>query len=114
MEDDPTALLNSFLEIYNRSMTANRDKFPYCHIWRAVEHKTPDLGVGFVLMDDRPKACCHISLVDGELKKLAYMDDNNPPPARTVRMSYVEEVVKSPEKYIADPSLLNWDWMRSR
>jgi hypothetical protein len=111
-DEDAEQLLEQFLEICNMSMTANREKFPYCHIWRAAETEASAKQCEFVLVDDRPKALCQISLVDGTIKVVASDDKADATPVMKVRMSYIEKVVKSPGKYIEDPSLINWDWMR--
>lgn len=113
-EKDPEHLLECFLDVCNRSILSNRDKFPFCQIWRAAERGMATKRVEFILVDDRPKALCHISLVGGAIVPSEPDEERSAPPAVKINMSYVEDVVKEPEKYIEDPSLLNWDWMRVR
>lgn len=33
-------------------------------------------------------------------------------PMHSLHMHYVLEVVGEPDRYVADPSLINWDWLR--
>lgn len=113
-EQDPKRLLEYFLEVCNRSILNNREKFPFCQIWRAAEQNMAAKRIEFILVDDRPKALCHISLIDGTIVSSEPDEERSAPPAIKINMSYVEEVVREPEKYIKDPTLLNWDWMRSR
>lgn len=114
--DTHLALLLRYLDICNHVMAANNDRFPYRQIWSALQDAGGGDPVIQLLHDGKPQAACIISLGKTaisaepmELSKLDSMADLLP--VYPVEMSYVLQVLASPDLFIADPSRINWDWI---
>lgn len=112
-----TQLLLDYLDICNKVMAANRHRFPYRQIWAAGEQaRSGDLAV-LALYDEAPKARCIVSMGEKLIsveqilaggREMSAVDF----PVHGVALGYVMDVLKAPDKYVADPSLINWDWLK--
>ncbi|MCB2081765.1 MAG: hypothetical protein H6908_01745 [Hyphomicrobiales bacterium] len=109
---DVDALFKAYLEVCNKAMDANKDRFPYKHIWEAVEKVLADKEIEIRVIDDQPKAAYtlrignhHIEIANGE----KHSDDG-----WKVSTSYLKEVVEHPEEYIRNPAKIDWEWLRYR
>ena len=104
-------LLQDYVSVCNRVLQENRDRFPYSHIWRAAEEALSGRAIKFAVFDDQPKAECTISIEANVLsEKTEALQDEAP----VMRLSaqYMEDVVSNPEKYVGDPSLIDWGWLK--
>lgn len=110
-------LLHAYLDICNKVLAANRDRFPYRQIWTAGQEALSGRPVILSLHDDVPKAHCAVEIGEHHISAEAVQHHElharkQSSPVHTVRLTYLLEVVAEPDKYVADPSLINWDWLR--
>ena len=117
--DDEThlVLLLRYLEICNQVMSANCHRFPYAQIWSAGEDARSGSPVVLLLVDGEVKAACVVTLGKAEIVAeplpLSDLSDmNGTLPRHAVDMGYVLQVVSTPDLYVADPSKINWDWLK--
>lgn len=110
-------LLLRYVDVCNKVLSANRQRFPYRQIWSAGEHALSGRSVVLALHDDGALARCIVAM--GEASISVEMLEPSQPPCQCqtltvypVKLSYVLEVITEPDRYIADPSLINWDWLR--
>lgn len=112
--DTYASLLEQYLEICNRAMQENRDRFPYSQIWQAGEQALSGRAVELAVVDDQPKAQKCVTLHSNQIDGPEPEDMRDDPPVMRLSASYLEDVVAHPEKYIENPSLIDWDWLQLR
>lgn len=110
-QNDYEDLLQAYVNVCNRVLQENWDRFPYSHIWRAAEGAMSGRMVRFAVVDDEPKAECTVSM---EAKSLNESQDVKTGEAPVMRLSarYMADVVANPDKYVGDPSLIDWGWLK--
>ena len=106
-------LFQNYIEVCNRALAANKDRFPFKQILEAAQGRAVSPLVDVCVIDDiaEPKFTLHI-----ERRKIIAEKHG---PAETcaceakwsIRKSYLEDVVNHPEEYIKNPALIDWDWM---
>ncbi len=106
---DEQARLEAYLEICNRVLEANRDRFPFSRIWEAGEEALCGRAVALAVVDEEPKASCVVRLENRHIEATEPPDEV--PPVTRISKRYVDDVIAHPEKYIADPSLIDWRWL---
>jgi hypothetical protein len=113
-EADYRSLLRNYVALCNEAIEANRNKFPYSHLWRAAMENQDNTHLTFELIDDRPKCDLPIKLSEERLiPREEKNPDCNPYKDRVmvVKMSYLEKVLNNPAEFIANPALLDWEWL---
>lgn len=110
-------LLQAYLDICNKVLAANRDRFPYRQIWSAGEEALSGRTVILSLHDDVPKAHCLVAFGESHISTEVLAAETlhlhkERLPVHAVRLTYLLDVVAEPDKYVADPSLINWDWIK--
>lgn len=110
-------LLLQYLEVCNKVLVANRHRFPYRQIWAAGERALHGEPVVLALYDEVPKARCVVAMGETSIS-VEPMNENRSRgnlhdlSVHAVSLGYVLEVIAEPDRYVADPSLINWDWLR--
>jgi len=107
-------LLEQYLEICNKVMQQNRDRFPYSQIWQAGEQALSGRAVELAVVDDAPKAHKCVTLEACKINSEPTGKAAEDPPVMRLSASYLEDVVAHPDKYIDNPSLIDWDWLTIR
>ncbi len=105
------AQLEAYLRICNAALEANSKRFPYNRIWQAGEDALKGRCVELALIDDEPKARCRITLSEHHIERTG--EDGEAPPVTRLSKQYIEDVLANPEKYISDPSLIDWRWLKA-
>ncbi len=110
-------MLMTYLEVCNKVMLANRDRFPYRQIWAASEKALRGNPVILTLVTDSAKASCRVAMDKSAIKVHPLASACVPsccqvPAVHAVAADYVEDVLSDPDRYVADPSLINWDWLK--
>ena len=103
------ARLQQYLEICNRVLEANRDRFPFNRIWEAGEAALKGRSVALAVVDEEPKASCVVRLENQHIEEAEATGDG--PPTTRISKQYIEDVLAHPDKYIDDPSLIDWRWL---
>lgn len=111
MTDSMQALFAKYMEICNEAMEANKDAFPYKHMWEAAEESLRGNGAHVTVYDDDPKGDYNLQLHDKHLEAQENVADGRP--GWRINKSYMREVVENAEAYIKDPSLLDWQWLKT-
>jgi hypothetical protein len=106
------ARLEAYLEICNKVLEANRDRFPFSRIWEAGEAALKGRTVALAVVDDEPKASCVVRLENKHIE--ATEEGGECPPVTRLSKQYVEDVLAHPDKYIADPALIDWGWLMGK
>ena len=107
-------LFREYLDVCNRALEANKDKFPYKQLWSMTESVLDDSSVKFAVYDDRPKECYSLKLEDHKIKPVKKCDTEDAKEAWRMNLSYLQRVVEHPEEYIEHPAKLDWEWLKSR
>lgn len=112
--DDLAADLGRYIAVCNDIIACNRQRFPFAQIWRALEDKLAGKPVEFVVArheeDGQQWAVFldgEIRLVDGSAANLGLLKAGT----KKVALSYLKAVLDDPSRYIANPALIDWDWV---
>ncbi|MCJ9427744.1 hypothetical protein [Kordiimonas marina] len=113
-EESYDELMRQYLELCNKALEANKDRFPYGPIWKAAEEAMAGNEVEFALVDDAPKARMAVSMKDTKINfHECNCDCHGEVPIRRISADYIRKMLEDPEKVIEDPSLLDWDWLKT-
>ena len=102
-------LLESYVAVCNDVISANRDRFPYGQIWEAAEQSLFGRCFRFEITGGETNRFCPCTFHEGRIYPI-----QSESACMTVRFSedYVRSVVEHPEKFIDNPTLINWDWLQ--
>jgi len=112
-KDAYDGLLKDYLRVCNKVLHENRNRFPYSQIWHAGEEALCGKSIRFAVYDDEPKAQCEVTLAENRIKSGDDGKDRDPPTKR-LSVQYLEDVVADPQKYIENPALIDWDWLKPK
>ncbi|MEX0298162.1 MAG: hypothetical protein AB3N28_03770 [Kordiimonas sp.] len=108
--------LKQYLSVCNTIVACNRERFPFAQIWRALEDKLADHIVEFVVASHEEEGRQWVLFSDGRIRSL----DGPPLSQKTARtvvkkvsLHYLQDVINDPPRYIANPALIDWDWVFS-
>lgn len=107
-------VFQKYLEICNRSIEQNKNKFPYTEIWGARFKTLEDEAtLHAIVYDDRPKMEFMLRLTrDMKIeileKKPVSSEDEWP-----FTYQYLKRVVDNPQEYIENPAKLEWGWLKA-
>lgn len=103
-----------YLDVCNRALEKNRDKFPYTEIWKT---RWKALGSHNILQcavyDDRPKIIYTLELTEDMQIKIIRKATVTPEDVWPFKYSFLKHVVEHPEEYIEHPANLDWGWLTS-
>lgn len=105
-------LFQKYLDICNRALAANKDRFPYKQIWETSEKILREKTVPVAIYDDQPKAVYHLTLHDNHIDTVDG-SEQDVDHFWKMNISYLEKVTSHPEEYIRNPAKIDWDWLRS-
>lgn len=111
MPDDMSydRLLERYFCICNEAMKAHGQEFPYSVMFGAMADKLKTCPVSVAVYDDLPKAAGSVTLAGDELEVRPFVEEKSGRVAR-VPLSELMNVVQDPERYISDPTLIDWTW----
>ena len=95
-------------------VACNKQRFPFAQIWRAIENKLEGQPVGFVVVGHEKTAQRWAILQNGEIKQVDAEEMFTPKQAartKKVSMAYLQAVLTDTPRYIANPALIDWDWL---
>lgn len=106
-------LFQKYLDVCNRALKANKDRFPFKQILQAVQTEEEARTVEVSIVDDRPSSDFMIQLKSDKIQAERHNTCGNCQcdGKWNVRKSYLEDVVRNPQKYIDNPARIDWDWM---
>lgn len=103
-----------YVEVCNRAIEANKDKFPYTEIWGArLKSLQDEVKIHAVVFDDRPKLAYMLRLTKEMKIEIAEKKELPPEDAWPFTYQYLKRVVEHPQEYIANPARLQWGWLQN-
>ena len=112
--DNYDELFKAYVRICNKALDEHQDEFPYKQLCQATKSMLGNNSVKVAVYDDRPKECYGLQLVDNKISFSKESNDVAENGAWRINLSYLQQVVENPEKYIKHPAKLDWEWLRSR
>lgn len=111
-------VFQQYLEICNRAIKQNKNKFPYTEIWGSrlqakVKAKEEAIKIHAVVFDDRPKVSFELQLTEDMKIKILDMKEVPPEDAWPFTYQYLKRVVENPKEYIENPAKLEWGWLKT-
>lgn len=106
-------LFRQYVEVCNRALEANKDKFPYKQLWDVTQAVMKDETIPVAIYDDQPKATYALRFKDHHIDADAVEQELEEHPWH-LNTSYLEEVVSHPDDYINNPAKIDWDWLCNR
>jgi hypothetical protein len=109
-------VFQQYLQICNRAIEQNRNKFPYTEIWGARFAKLgsdKEAILQAIIYDDRPKVEFTLRLTKDmkiEIVEKKPIPDGEEWP---FTYQYLKRVVDNPKEYIENPAKLEWGWLKT-
>ncbi len=101
-----------YLDICNRAIEKNKDKFPYSEVWKARwKGMEPGNTLQCAVYDDRPKVLYTLQLTEDMKIKIVEKKHVVPEDAWPFKYSYLKQVIDNPDDYIEHPAKLDWGWL---
>lgn len=112
--DDYEQVFQQYLEICNRAIEQNRDKFPYTEIWGArFKALEAEATLHAVVYDDRPKVEFVLRLTRDMKIEIVEKKAIAPEEEWPFTYQYLKRVVDNPQEYIDHPAKLEWGWLKT-
>lgn len=107
-------VFQQYLEICNRAIELNKNKFPYTEIWgvrlKALED---EIKIQAVVFDDRPKLAYMLRLTKDMKIEIAEKKELPREDAWPFTYQYLKRVVDNPKEYLENPARLEWGWLQN-
>lgn len=108
------AELRQYISICNNVIACNRQRFPFAQIWRALEDKLDGKPLEFVVARHEEDGHQWAVFLEGEIRVVEGSEASLGPVkagTKKVALSYLKAVLDDPSRYIANPALIDWDWV---
>jgi len=106
-------VFQQYLEICNRAIEQNKNKFPYTEIWGArLKTLENEMNIHAVVFDDRPKLAYILQLTKDMKIKIVEKKIIPPEDSWPFTYQYLKRVVDNPQEYIENPAKLEWGWLK--
>lgn len=107
-------LFQQYVEICNRAIEKNKNKFPYTEIWGSrLKALKDEATLNAIVYDDRPKLAVKLRLTPDMKIEIAEKKPIPPEDAWPFTYQYIKRVVDHPQEYIENPAKLEWGWLRT-
>lgn len=106
--------LGRYLTVCSNIVASNKSRFPFAQIWRALEEKLGGRPIEFVVADREAEARQWAVLLDGEIRLVDGAPASLEPikaGRKKILSSDLKAVLEDPSRYIANPALVDWDWV---
>jgi hypothetical protein len=105
-------IFERYLDVCNRAIEKNKDKFPYMEIWKARWKKLrSDNILECAVYDDRPKIIYKLQLTEDMKIRIIEKTHAVPNDVWPFKYSYLKHVVENQQDYIDHPANLDWGWL---
>ncbi len=108
--------LQQYLSVCNTVVVCNKERFPFAQIWRAMEDRLAGQVIEFVVADHEEEGQQWVVFSSGEIRRLEdppRRSDRTSVMTKKVTLPYLLAVLDDPPRYIANPALIDWDWVPS-
>jgi hypothetical protein len=107
-------VFQQYLEICNRAIEQNKNKFPYTEIWGTrLKALKDEMEIEAIVYDDRPKAAFMLRLTKDMKIEIVKKKTLPPEDAWPFTYQYLKRVVDNPQDYIENPAKLEWGWLKT-
>jgi len=111
---DYEQVFQQYLEICNRAIEQNKNKFPYTEIWGTrLKEMKEEMDIHAVIFDDRPKLVYKLRLTPDMKIEIAEKKEMTVEDAWPFMYQYLKRVVDNPQEYIENPAKLEWGWLKT-
>lgn len=111
---DYEQVFQQYLEVCNRAIEQNKNKFPYTEIWgERLKSLKEEAVVHAVIFDDRAKLAVKLRLTPDMKIEIAEKKPIPPEDAWPFTYQYLKRVVENPKEYIDNPAKLEWGWLKT-
>jgi len=106
-------LIQCYLDVCNRALAMNKDRFPFKQILGAAQDAERDRIIEVDVTDSYPKQSYMMNINGDHIvaKPHGDCDDCQCDRQWSVTRSYLRDVVQNQETYIQNPANIDWRWM---
>lgn len=102
--------LCDYISICNDVMEANRTRFPFTQIWHALEAEVAERPIEYSVAHLGKTAKLTATIIDLRIKLVSSPSNTRwPEITQKIDWPYMASVLKNPQRFIANPVLLNWN-----
>ena len=110
--DEYERIFEMYLDVCNKALERNKDKFPFKEIWNArVKSLGQDSVLQCAVYDDRPKVIYSLKLTEDMKIEIIKKESAVQEDVWPFKVSYLKHVIDNPEEYIEHPANLDWGWL---
>lgn len=114
---ETTSLFTDALVTMNAAIEANEDKLPYRLFLEASKKLDVELTMGVAIYKedpDTPHDYYTVNFHENRIELVSHGKEKDIDIAWKVSEDYLRKLQEDPDKYIQNPALLDWDWLKSR
>ncbi|WP_262695710.1 hypothetical protein [Kordiimonas aquimaris] len=101
--------LSDYIGVCNTIMSANTERFPFAHIWQALEEELAGRLIEYRVTQDQNLACLTAIFIDQKIRIINRPQCNaGMRIPKTFDWLYIQSVIDKPARYIANPTLIDW------
>lgn len=101
--------LNDYISVCNTIMGANTERFPFAHMWQALEEELAGRLIEYRVFEDKNQACLTAIFIDQKIRIINRPHCNSGMRiSKTFEWPYIRSVIDMPARYIANPTLIDW------
>jgi hypothetical protein len=111
--DDHADLFYRYLEVCNKALQENKDRFPFKQILTNALHENAAKKIEVSIIDDRPGGAFVMDMAGEKISAKPHEDcaDCQCDALWRVNKTYLQDVIAHPEVYIKNPAKIDWDWL---
>ncbi len=103
--------LCTYISVCNDVMEANRTRFPFTQIWHALETEIAGRPIEYSVTHGKKTARLTATITDLKINLIPAPSLNRwPTITQKIDWTYMASVLKNPQRFIANPVLLNWNF----
>ena len=102
--------LCSYILVCNDILGANKTRFPFSQMWRALETEIGGRPIEYSVTRDADHAAVTATFIQLEIKLVTLSGQQNwPAVTQKIDWSYMSRVLEKPANFIANPALVDWN-----
>lgn len=109
-QQDVGAVFQAYIEVCNRALDRNKERFPYLQIWQAVEELIGDQRIVTRVEDHPDQPLFTISMKNNHLRLESY-SGAVPSCVWNVKQTYLQDIIRRQPSVIDHPAMLDWSWL---
>lgn len=102
--------LCTYISICNDVIDANKTRFPFIQMWRALETEIAGRTIEYSVVRDESLAKITATFIDLKINIIPSTPVKKwPQVTQKIEWPYMSFVLEKPAKFIANPTLMNWN-----